>query len=344
MRKLSGIGGQALIEGIMMKNGREYALGVRLPGGSIHVEKDTYDPVAGEGAKKIPLVRGAVTFIDSLILGISTLMRSSLLSVEEEEEADGAGEAEAGESPDTAEAGPGPEAKALEASSEKKAMTAGDKAMMGGVLLVSLAIAIVLFILLPVWITNLCRSFTESPVLLAVIEGAVKMVIFLAYLFLISRMKDVRRTFMYHGAEHKCINCVETGHELTVDQVREASRFHKRCGTSFLFYVVIISVIIGFFIQSGNTLLRVVLRIALLPVVAGISYEFIRFAGMSDSKVSNALSRPGLAMQRFTTQEPTDDMIEVAIKATEAVFDWRQFLADWEKEEPGACRADTGEK
>ncbi|MBQ1415501.1 MAG: DUF1385 domain-containing protein [Lachnospiraceae bacterium] len=306
--RMSGIGGQAVLEGIMMKNGDDYALAVRLPDDQIHVEKDVYRSVAGDSpVKKAPFIRGVVAFIDSLVLGISTLMRSSTFFMDEEEEG-----AEESGSPKPA----------------KEGLSGSDKAFMFGTLALSLAIAVVLFVLLPLFVTNLFRRVTDSPVILAVIEGVVKVVIFLGYLLAVSRMKDIRRTFMYHGAEHKCINCVETGHELTVDHVRAASRFHKRCGTSFLFYVVIISVIIGFFIQSGSTPLRLVIRLALIPVIAGISYEFIRLAGSSDHPVVNVFAKPGLAMQKITTAEPDDGMIEVAIAAVEKVFDWRAFLAE----------------
>ena len=315
--RMSGIGGQAVLEGIMMKNGDDYALAVRVSEDEIRVEKDTYRSIAGDsGARKVPFVRGVVTFIDSLILGITTLLKSSTYLMDEEE---------------TAEAAP-----------KDDGLSASDKAFLFGTLAISLVIALALFVFLPLFVTNLFRHFTESPIVLAVVEGAVKIVIFLGYLLLISRMKDIRRTFMYHGAEHKCINCVETGRELTVANVRESSRFHKRCGTSFLFYVVIISVIIGFFIQSGSMPLRLVLRIALMPVIAGISYEFIRLAGCSESRVVAAFAKPGLAMQKITTAEPEDDMIEVAIAAVEKVFDWRAFLAEGDAAAGGRVHAASG--
>ncbi|MBR2738644.1 MAG: DUF1385 domain-containing protein [Lachnospiraceae bacterium] len=336
--RMSGIGGQAVLEGIMMKNGDDYALAVRLPDDQIHVEKDVYRSVAGDSpVKKAPFIRGVVAFIDSLVLGISTLMRSSTFFMDEEETG---GAPEAG--PGTAAASDAGRAGAEESGAPKPAkegLSGSNKAFMFGALALSLAIAVALFVLLPLFVTNLFRRVTDSPVILAVIEGVVKVVIFLGYLLAVSRMKDIRRTFMYHGAEHKCINCVETGHELTVDHVRAASRFHKRCGTSFLFYVVIISVIIGFFIQSGSTPLRLVIRLALIPVIAGISYEFIRLAGSSDHPVVNVFAKPGLAMQKITTAEPDDSMIEVAIAAVEKVFDWRAFLA-----EDGSGPAGTGEE
>ena len=335
--RMSGIGGQAVLEGIMMKNGDDYALAVRVSEDEVHVEKDVYRSIAGDSpVKKAPFVRGVVAFIDSLVLGITTLMKSSTFLMDEEETAEAA-DAPAGNAGSAEQASVRKE----EAAGKKKddGLSASDKAFLFGTLAISLVIALALFVFLPLFITNLFREhITESPVILAVVEGVVKIVIFLGYLLLISRMKDIQRTFMYHGAEHKCINCVETGHELTVENVRTSSRFHKRCGTSFLFYVVIISVIIGFFIQSGSMPLRLILRIALMPVIAGISYEFIRLAGCSNSPIVNAFAKPGLAMQKITTAEPDDSMIEVAIAAVEKVFDWRAFLAEGEAAAGGAER------
>lgn len=163
---------------------------------------------------------------------------------------------------------------------------------------------------------------------MTVFEGVIRVAIFLGYIFLISRTKDIRRTFMYHGAEHKCINCIEHGLELNVDNVRKSSKQHKRCGTSFLFFVMIVSIIFCFFITTDSQVLRIIIRIALLPVIAGVSYEIIRLAGNSDNPVINLLSQPGMWVQNMTTKEPEDDMIEVAIRAVEEVFDWRA----WQKE------------
>ena len=163
---------------------------------------------------------------------------------------------------------------------------------------------------------------------MTVFEGVIRVVIFLLYILLISRTKDIKRTFMYHGAEHKCINCIEHGLELNIDNVRKSSKQHKRCGTSFLFFVMIVSIIFCFFITTDSQVLRIIIRIALLPVIAGVSYEIIRLAGNSDNPVINLLSQPGMWVQNMTTKEPEDDMIEVAIRAVEEVFDWRA----WQKE------------
>ena len=163
---------------------------------------------------------------------------------------------------------------------------------------------------------------------MTIFEGVIRVVIFLLYIYLISRTEDIKRTFMYHGAEHKCINCIEHGLELNVENVRKSSKQHKRCGTSFLFFVMIVSIIFCFFITAESQVLRVVIRIALLPLIAGVSYEIIRLAGNSDNAFINLLSRPGMWVQNMTTKEPDDDMIEVGIRAVEEVFDWRT----WQKE------------
>lgn len=301
--KTSGIGGQAVMEGIMMKNKEKYSLAVRLPNGEIRVETDEYKGfLAGKKFLSLPFIRGVFNFVDSLVLGTGTLMRSSLLCEGEEEE---------------------------EMTEEERAKKEkGDNIYVTLTVAFSIVVAVGLFMLLPLWISGFFRRFVGSPVWMAVIEGAVRLTIFVAYLFLISRMKEIQRVFMYHGAEHKCINCIECGVELTVENVRKSSRQHKRCGTSFLFIVIIVSIGVGFFIQTGNVWFRLVIRILLLPVIAGISYEFIRLAGRSESKLVNLLSKPGLGMQKLTTREPDDGMIEVGIAAVEAVFDWKAFLAE----------------
>lgn len=301
--KTSGIGGQAVMEGIMMKNKEKYSLAVRLPNGEIRVETDEYKGfLAGKKFLSLPFIRGVFNFVDSLVLGTGTLMRSSLLCEGEEEE------------------------EMTEEERVKKEK--GDSIYVTLTVAFSIVVAVGLFMLLPLWISGFFRRFVDSPAWMAVIEGAVRLTIFVAYLFLISRMKEIQRVFMYHGAEHKCINCIECGLDLTVENVRESSRQHKRCGTSFLFIVIIVSIGVGFFIQTGNVWFRLVIRILLLPVIAGISYEFIRLAGRSESKLVNLLSKPGLGMQKLTTREPDDGMIEVGIAAVEAVFDWKAFLAE----------------
>lgn len=302
--KSSNIGGQAVLEGIMMKNGSKYAVAVRKPDGNIAVEIDKYESfVKNDKITKIPFVRGTFNFIDSLILGMKTLMFSA--SFYEEEEI-------------------GEVLTADEAAKKKKK----EDLIMTITMIVSVVLAMAIFMVLPYFVSRLFKGFITSRFLLTVVEAIVRIGLFVAYILAVSKMKDIQRTFMYHGAEHKCINCIENGMELNVENVKKSSKQHKRCGTSFLFFVMFVSIIICFFITTESAILRVVLRIALLPVIAGISYEIIKLAGCSNHPVVNLLSIPGLAMQELTTKEPTDDMIEVAIKAVEEVFDWKAYLKE----------------
>ncbi len=302
--KSSNIGGQAVLEGIMMKNGSKYAVAVRKPDGDIAIEIDKYESfVKNDKITKMPFIRGTFNFIDSLILGMKTLMFSASFYEEEEN-----GEA----------------LTADEAAKKKKK----EDLIMTITMIVSVILAMAIFMVLPYFVSRLFKSFITSRFLLTVVEAIVRIGLFVAYILAVSKMKDIQRTFMYHGAEHKCINCIEHGMELTVENVRKSSKQHKRCGTSFLFFVMFVSIIVCFFITTESAILRVVLRIALLPVIAGISYEIIKLAGCSNHPVVNLLSMPGLAMQELTTKEPTDDMIEVAIKAVEEVFDWKAYLKE----------------
>ena len=205
--------------------------------------------------------------------------------------------------------------------------------MMAGTVAFSIVAAVAIFMILPYFLSTLMKPVIPSYHLRTVIEGVVRIGIFIVYILLISRMEDIQRTFMYHGAEHKCINCIEHGLELNVENVRKSSREHKRCGTSFLFIVMFVSIVfimvfsipLFMLIHVNTAFWRIVLRLALLPIIAGVSYEFIRLAGCSDSKIVNFLSKPGMAMQHLTTKEPDDSMIEVAIASVEAVFDWKKF-------------------
>lgn len=322
--KSSGIGGQAVIEGIMMKNKDRYAVAVRKPDQEIEVEiRECTGAMKNPVLKKIPIVRGVLNFVESLVLGMQTLTFSAGFYEEEEEEKSGKAD------------------KAAKQSSKEK----GEGIMMGLTVAFSIVFAVALFMILPYFISEFLRPYVISASLMAVIEGCIRIAIFVGYILLITMMKDIRRVFMYHGAEHKCINCVESGLPLTVDNVRISSRLHKRCGTSFLLIVMIISVIFFIFIRTPNPVLRVVVRLLLVPVIAGVSYEFIRLAGNSDSLFVNILSAPGMLLQRLTTKEPDDSMIEVAIRAVEEVFDWKQYLADEGKltqEELAQLRAEEG--
>ena len=301
--KSSNIGGQAVLEGIMMRNGGKYSVAVRKPDGEIAVDVQEYKSfIPWETPLKIPFVRGIFNFVDSLVVGMKTLTYSASFYEEEEE------------------------VEMTEAEAEKAEKT--DKILMSLVLVLSVVMAVALFMVLPYFLSRFVEQRTSSRVIMTVFEGVIRVALFLGYIFLISRTKDIRRTFMYHGAEHKCINCIEHGLELNVDNVRKSSKQHKRCGTSFLFFVMIVSIIFCFFITTDSQVLRIIIRIALLPVIAGVSYEIIRLAGNSDNPVINLLSQPGMWVQNMTTKEPEDDMIEVAIRAVEEVFDWRA----WQKE------------
>ncbi len=299
----SNIGGQAVLEGIMMRNGGKYSVAVRKADGEIAVDvQDYHSFLPWKVPLKIPFIRGIFSFVDSLVLGMRTLMYSASFFEEEE----------------------GEELTAEEAAKQEKQ----DKVIMSVTMVIAVIIAVALFMVLPYFLSSFVEKYTSSRAAMTIFEGVIRVAIFLLYVFLISRTKDIKRTFMYHGAEHKCINCIEHGMELNVENVRKSSKQHKRCGTSFLFFVMIVSIIFCFFITTDSQVLRVIIRIALFPLIAGVSYEIIRLAGNSDNFLVNLLSRPGMWVQNMTTKEPDDSMIEVGIRAVEEVFDWRA----WQKE------------
>ncbi len=302
----SGIGGQAVLEGVMMKNEEKYAVAVRKPGGGIAVELENYQGVMhGNKIKEIPFIRGIFNFIDSMILGMKCLNYSASFYEEEDEEEEDLFERE--KSP----AGkPGGRGESLVTT------------------LVTVALAVGIFVVLPYFLASLFDGFVRNASLMAIIEGVIRILIFILYVSGISLMKDIRRLYRYHGAEHKCINCIEKGHPLTVHNVMKSSRLHRRCGTSFIFFVLFVSIILFFFIRVDNVVQKVILRILLMPVVAGISYEIIRLAGRSDNLFVRIISAPGMLIQRMTTKEPDKGMVEVAITAVEAVFDWKKYLQD----------------
>ena len=211
-----------------------------------------------------------------------------------------------------------------------------EKAMMTGVVVISIVMAVLIFMILPYYLSTIFSKITDSQTIISILEGAIRLAIFIVYILLISQMKDIQRVFMYHGAEHKCINCIEHGLELNVENVRKSSKEHKRCGTSFLMFVVIISIILFLFIRVDSHALRLLIRVLLIPVIAGISYEILRLAGRSDNVIVNVLSKPGMWMQHLTTKEPDDEMIEVGIASVEAVFDWKKYQDEIRAEEPDA--------
>lgn len=296
--KPSGIGGMAVIEGIMMKNKDDYAIAIRKSNDEIVVDKKEYKNLSDKiKIFRLPILRGVAAFIDSLVMGVGILNYSASFFEEEDTK-----------------------------DTKKKSPTKTQETLyMVATVATSIVLAVVLFMIVPFLLSQLLTTRIENNIALSAIEGVIRLVMFVGYVLAISRMKEIKRVFMYHGAEHKAINCIENGFELTVDNVKWQSREHKRCGTSFMLYIMIISVIFFVFISVDNLVLRIVIRLLLVPVIAGISYEFIRFAGRSNSSVINILSKPGMLLQNLTTAEPDEDMIEVAIQSVEAVFDWRDF-------------------
>ncbi len=281
----SKIGGQALIEGIMMLGPNKGAMACRLPDGSVDLE--TWDENNGKNApwyKKTPLVRGCVSFVLSMAKGYKYMMKSAEKQLTEEEKA------------------------------EEESSKIFDVIMYIGMLL-GIVLAMGLFMFLPKIIIGLISGIEEHRIVRSILEGIVKIAIFVAYMALVSLMKDIRRQYEYHGAEHKTIACHEAELPLTVENVRKQTRFHKRCGTSFIFIVLIVGIFVMCFVPFTVTWQRIVASVVLLPLIVGISYECIRLAGNHDNLFTRILSAPGLAMQRITTREPDDSMIEIAIAA-----------------------------
>lgn len=310
--RYSGVGGQAVMEGVMMKNKDKYAVAVRKPNHEIDVKvSDCKSVIKNEKLRNLPIVRGVVNFIESLSLGMKTLMYSASFFEDEEDAAK--------------KENLSPEEKKKMEEKEKKE----EKLLMSGTLAFSVVFALLLFFALPYFLSGFFHKVIASETLIALIEGLIRLAIFVGYIALISLTPDIKRTFMYHGAEHKCINCIEHGMELNVENVRKSSRLHKRCGTSFLLIVMLISIVFFMFIRVDSKILQLLLRLLLIPVIAGVSYEFIRLAGRYENWFLNIFSKPGMWMQRLTTKEPDDEMIEVGIASVEAVFDWRS----WQKEE-----------
>lgn len=303
--KSSGIGGQAVMEGIMMRNGSEYSVAVRKENGEIEVKKETYK---GVGSKcrlfRLPFIRGIFSFVDSLVLGMKSLNYSASLFMEDGEEEE-----------------PGRFEKWLQEKFGDKA----EKVIMDLTMVISIILAMGIFMVFPTWVSTLMKPLLGNGIWMALFECVLRIAIFIAYVGLISLMPDIKRTYMYHGAEHKCINCIEHGLPLTVENVMKSSKEHKRCGTSFLLIVMVISILFFLVIRPETLWLRLVSRILLIPVIAGVSFEFLRLAGNSDNPVVNLLSKPGLMLQGLTTKEPDEKMAEVAICAVEAVFDWKAY-------------------
>lgn len=306
------IGGQAVIEGVMMKNMDRYAVSVRKPNGKIETKVEECVSFAEKHPLfQLPVFRGMANFLESMVIGMKTLNYSASFYEDEEEQTESRTE------------------QLLEKILGEKA----EKIIMGIVLVFSLAISIGLFMILPYIASEALGKLIRNEYVILFMEGIIRIAIFLGYIVLISRMEDIKRVFMYHGAEHKTINCLEAGVPLTPENVDNFSRLHKRCGTSFIFIVMIISMVFFFFIRVDTIWLRIVLRLLFLPLVAGVSYEFIRLAGSSDHPLVQIFSKSGLALQRLTTKEPDHSMIEVAIASVEGVFDWREYLENLHKGE-----------
>lgn len=302
-----GIGGQAVLEGVMMKKGDLYAVTVRKPNGELIVDTEEFHGILhGNKIKNTPFIRGIFNFVDSLILGTRTLNYSAEF-VEDENAKE----------------------TAMDRWFKNIFKDKAESVVAGITVVLSIVLAVAIFMLLPYFISSLLDTFVRNSIVLAIIEGIIRLAIFVGYVVLISAMEDIKRVYMYHGAEHKCINCIERGRELTVENVMNSSRLHKRCGTSFMLFVMVISIIVFMMIRVEDPLMRVLVRILLVPVIAGISYEVIRLAGNNSNNILvKVISAPGMWLQTLTTKEPTEDMVEVAIKSVEAVFDWREYLRE----------------
>lgn len=291
----------------MMKNGSEYAVAVRTTDNKIIVDKRKYESFTDRHKIcKLPIIRGIFAFIDSMKIGIDTLTYSASFFEEDKDTKETKTE------------------KILNNIFKDKT----EKVITTFTIIVSVIMAIGIFIVLPFLISELIKSKIQSYTLKALIEGLIRIIIFIGYVLLISQMKDIKRVFMYHGAEHKSINCIENGLDLTIENIKSQSKHHKRCGTSFMLIVMVVSILFFAIINVRNIWIRLILRLLLIPIISGVAYEFIRLAGTSNSKVINLLSKPGMCLQMLTTKEPDNDMIEVAIKSVEAVFDWKSYLKE----------------
>lgn len=296
-KKKTSIGGQALIEGIMMRGPFLTSMATRMPDGSIEVETwDTHKSGKTPWTRRAPFIRGIFNMVDSMVVGYSCLMKSAEKAGVEEEPTK------------------------FDKWLEKKLGDNMMKVLGGFAVVLGVALAAVLFIFIPTGLSSLLKPLIGAGIGLSLIEGLIKVIILVGYMWLCSRMKEIHRVFEYHGAEHKSIACYEAGLPLTVENIRPQRRFHPRCGTSFLFLVVFISIIVGSFISWDNPAIRMLLKLALIPVVVGISYELIKLAGRSDGILTRIISAPGMWLQRITTCEPDDSQIECAIAALEAVI------------------------
>lgn len=312
------IGGQALIEGVMMRGCGRVAIAVRKPDGKIDVELKKSSNLDGHWVKKIPFLRGVVTLVSSMFLGVEALTHSASFYPEEKPSR-------------------------FELFLKKKLGSRADQLIMGISVVLAFAFAMLLFGVLPTGLVGFMRRFIDSPLLLSASEGLIKVAMFITYILLISRLKDIHRTFQYHGAEHQTIHCYESGQEVTVENARGFTTLHPRCGTSFIFFVLAISIILFTFLSWESLLVRMGIKLILLPFVAGISYEIIRLAGQSTHPVIKVLSYPGLWMQKLTTRQPDDDQLQVAIVAFLAVLQGESYVESLEREEEHASEEELSE-
>lgn len=298
MEKKTTVGGQAVIEGVMMRGSKGLATAVRLPNGSIEVKKESSESLTKKNKFfGFPIIRGFISLIESLIIGIKSLEYSASFFEDDEEESESK----------------------FDKWFDKVFKEKGNSVLMGISLVLSLAFSILLFFILPTALTSLVKkTITSNVVVLNIIEGIIRVIIFISYIFIVGKLEDIKRVYQYHGAEHKTIFCYESGIDLTPENAKKFGRLHPRCGTNFLFLVMVISIIIFSFTGWQSIGQRVISRVLLLPVVSGVTYEVIKWLGKSNSKISKIIAWPGLLLQKITTQEPDESMLEVAITSLKA--------------------------
>lgn len=296
--KKTSIGGQALIEGIMMKGPDKIATAVRKPDGDIEVKESNINQIFKNKFFKLPLIRGSFVLIDSLVSGVKELMYSAEFYGDDYEE------------------------DAFDKFLKKVFKDKADTAIIYASVIIALIFSVGVFILGPTLLTNLAKNVIHNTFLLNLTEGIIRVSLFVGYVYLVSKLEDIKRVFMYHGAEHKTIHCYEHKEELTVSNVRKYSTLHPRCGTSFMINVMLISIIVFSFFGWPNPFMRLVIRLAMLPLIAGISYELNKYVGRCDKEniLTRMISYPGFLIQKITTKEPDDSMIEVAIEAMKRVI------------------------
>lgn len=297
MKKQTNVGGQAVIEGVMMKSPNYYAVAIRKPDQEIETKIEPYKSFSSKFKPlQLPLIRGMVAFVESIYIGTKVLGYSAEFFEVEEEKSK------------------------VDEWIEKKFGDKTEKVLIGVSMVLALIFSMALFVFLPLGASQLLKPILKNSLYINFADGIIRVIIFLGYLYLVSLMKDIRRVFEYHGAEHKTINCYEQGMELNMENVQKCTRFHKRCGTNFLFIVVFISIIVMTVVNAQTLATRLIARLILLPVVAGFSYEVIKWLGRTDSKLSDIGAAPGLWLQRLTTREPSKDQLEVALKSLQTVL------------------------